>query len=263
MRITRGKHSRGECPAEKVKSSGRETGRLHQTTLHRHAGSAESRQGDSPRIRSNGLITAATRFGVEDEFPRLADEQPHDGKIVSTERSRRLELVPVPVGALDCHLVVRDSSSVNFRHIGEDTDGDAASAKYLCGLHCTRSGSGLFGIGHTKRGKGIDSPNQSMRPIRHSYGNPATFAPATETFVLTNRPPCGRSVSLRATINKSVHHKTLLVRRNGESVEPKVTGQGRGKRETNRRVDQEGIAHLKRGLAKSGGAVRGSSPVDQ
>ena len=148
------KHSRGECSAKRRISFRSEFWSSRGTTLNRDAGSTESRQGNSPRIRSNRFITAATGFGVEDELPRLADEQPHHGKIVSTERSRRLELVPVPVGALDRHLVVRDSPSVNFRRVGENADGDAASAKDLRGLHCTRSGSGLFGVGHTKKGEG-------------------------------------------------------------------------------------------------------------
>ena len=77
----------------------------------RHLG---SRQGDSPCIQCTRLLRAVCGFCVENEFPSAGHEHAHNRQIVSAERSRRFELVTVPVGALNRHLVVRDLSSVDF-----------------------------------------------------------------------------------------------------------------------------------------------------
>ena len=77
----------------------------------RHPG---SRQGDSPSIQFTGLFRATGSFRVENEFPSAGHEQAHNRQIVTPVRSRRFELVTVPVGALNRHLVVRDLSSVDF-----------------------------------------------------------------------------------------------------------------------------------------------------
>ena len=130
----------------------------------RHPG---SRQGDSPFIQFTCLFRASGSFRVENEFPSAGHEQAHNRQIVSAERSRRFELVTVPVGALNRHLVVRDLSSVDFGRISEDTGRDAAKAKHLGGLDCDWSGSGLFGVGHKKRGEGMRTLHCSSRALKH------------------------------------------------------------------------------------------------
>ncbi len=257
------KHSRGECSAKRRISFRSEFWSSRGTTLNRDAGSTESRQGDPPRIRSNRFITAATGFGVEDELPRLADEQPHHGKIVSTERSRRLELVPVPVGALDRHLVVRDSPSVNFRRVGENADGDAASAKDLRGLHCTRSGSGLFGVGHTKKGVG-DSFAESVDET-----DPARVWWSCD-FSSCDRDLGSHTLSLLRTIREVEANDQQ--QRSSQDTPRSPNWQNGGAERTARRPGKHSKGSVRRskgdrspekGIGKSGGAVRGSSPFDQ
>ena len=187
----------------------------------RHLG---SRQGDSPSIQFTGLFRAASSFRIENEFPSAGHEQAHNRQIVSSVRSRRFELVSVPVGALNRHLMVRDMSSVDFGRIGEDAGCDAAKAKHLCGLDCVWSGSGLFDIGHVKRGKGLKTLSQPGRLLQHESRCPVTSARSIETSMDTHQLPCERFVCSRSVIDDSVRHQTLLVCRMGETVETGPTG---------------------------------------